>query len=180
MRKLITLSMALGLILAQSAALKAGDCGGSTKATPAAVTVKTDSQNIITTAKAAGSFTTLLAAVEAAGLADVLTGTGPFTVFAPTDEAFAKLPKGTVEALLKDSKKLSAILTYHVVSGAVPAAEVVKLKSVKTVNGQTATITVADGGVMLDGAKVLTTDIKCSNGIIHVIDSVILPKEDSN
>lgn len=132
--------------------------------------------DIIETAKGAGSFTTLLAAIEAAGLTETLKGAGPFTVFAPTDEAFAKLPAGTVEALLKDKKKLAAILTYHVVAGKVMAAQVVGLKSAKTVNGQEVTIKTDKGGVMLDNAKVVKTDIVTSNGVIHVIDAVILPK----
>lgn len=133
-------------------------------------------KDIIETAAAAGSFKTLLAAVEAAGLTETLKGTGPFTVFAPTDEAFAKLPAGPVEALLKDPKKLAAILTYHVVSGKVMASQVVGLKSAKTVNGQEVSIKVANGKVMIDNAKVVSTDIATSNGVIHVIDAVILPK----
>jgi len=134
--------------------------------------------DIVDTAVAAGSFKTLVAAVKAAGLVETLKGKGPFTVFAPTDEAFAKLPEGTVEDLLKpeNKDKLIAVLTYHVVPGRVLAADVVKLKSAKTVQGQEVSIKVADGGVSIDGAKVVKTDIACSNGVIHVIDSVILPK----
>jgi uncharacterized surface protein with fasciclin (FAS1) repeats len=125
----------------------------------------------------AGSFKTLVAAVTAAGLAPVLSGPGPFTVFAPSDEAFAKLPAGTVEGLLKDIPKLKSILTYHVVAGKVPASTVVTLngKKAATVNGAEVSIKVDKSGVMVDGAKVVTTDIMCDNGIIHVIDSVILP-----
>ena len=134
--------------------------------------------DIVETAVAAGSFNTLVAAVKAAGLVETLKSAGPFTVFAPTDEAFAKLPKGTVEALLADKAKLTAILTYHVVPGKVMAADVVKLTEAKTVNGQMAKIIVGKDGVMVDGAKVIKTDIITSNGVIHVIDSVILPKED--
>ena len=133
--------------------------------------------DIIDTAVAAGSFKTLAAALGAADLVATLKGAGPFTVFAPTDEAFAKLPAGTVDALLKDIPKLKAILTYHVVAGKVLAADVVKLdgKSAKTVNGAEVKITTA-GGVKLNGtATVVKTDIECSNGVIHVIDSVILP-----
>ena len=133
--------------------------------------------DIIDTAVAAGSFKTLAAAVTAAGLADTLKGAGPFTVFAPTDEAFAKLPDGTVAALLKDIPKLTAILTYHVVAGKVLAADVVKLdgKSAKTVNGAEVKVTTT-GGVKLNGsANVVKTDIECTNGVIHVLDSVILP-----
>lgn len=133
--------------------------------------------DIVDTAVSAGSFKTLAAALSAAGLVDTLKGNGPFTVFAPTDEAFAKLPKGTVEELLKpeNKAKLTAVLTYHVVPGKVMAADVVKLTSAKTVQGSSAKVTVKDGGVMIDGAKVIKTDIATSNGVIHVIDSVILP-----
>ncbi len=134
-------------------------------------------KDIVDTAVGAGSFKTLVAAVKAAGLVETLKGKGPFTVFAPTDEAFAKLPAGTVENLLKPENKdqLVAILTYHVVAGRVAAADVVKLKSAKTVQGQEVTIKVADGKVKVDSANVVKTDIVCSNGIIHVIDQVILP-----
>jgi uncharacterized surface protein with fasciclin (FAS1) repeats len=133
-------------------------------------------KDIVETAIAAGSFKTLVAAVQAAGLVETLKGKGPFTVFAPTDEAFAKLPAGTVEALLKDKAKLAAILTYHVVSGDVRAAQAMKLSSAKTVNGQSAKIMVKDGNVMIDNAKVVKADIGTTNGVIHVIDTVILPK----
>ncbi len=135
-------------------------------------------KDIVDTAVAAGSFKTLAAALTAADLVATLKGTGPFTVFAPTDEAFAKLPAGTLDDLLKPANKakLQGILTYHVVSGKVMAADVVKLTSAKTVNGQTATIMVKDGTVMVDKAKVTKTDIMCTNGVIHVIDAVILPK----
>lgn len=132
-------------------------------------------ENIVETAVGAGSFKTLVTAVKAAGLVETLSGPGPFTVFAPTDAAFAKLPSGTVEGLLKDKKKLTAVLTYHVVPGKVMAADVLKLKSAKTVQGQEITIK-AKNGVMVDNAKVTKTDIECTNGVIHVIDSVILPK----
>ena len=135
-----------------------------------------ENQNIVQTAIGAGQFKTLVAAVKAAGLVETLSGPGPFTVFAPTDEAFNKLPKGTVEALLMDKDKLTAILTYHVVSGKVLADDVVNLTSAKTVNGQEVSIMVKYGKVMLDNAQVVKTDIICSNGVIHVIDSVILPK----
>lgn len=134
--------------------------------------------DIVETAAAAGSFKTLIAAVQAAGLEETLKGKGPFTVFAPTDEAFAKLPVGTVEALLKDKAKLTAILTYHVVAGKVMAADAIKLTEAKTVNGQSFKIAAGKDGVMIDNAKVVTTDIVASNGVIHVIDSVILPKEE--
>jgi uncharacterized surface protein with fasciclin (FAS1) repeats len=142
-------------------------------------TTKTASMCIVDTAKKAGSFNTLLAAVKAADLESTLRGDGPFTVFAPTDEAFKKLPEGTVENLLKpeNKDKLKSILTYHVVSGKVYAKDVVKLSSAKTVNGQEVKITVADGKVKVDDANVVQTDIEARNGVIHVIDKVILPKE---
>ena len=132
--------------------------------------------DIVETAVAAGSFKTLVAAVQAAGLVETLKGKGPFTVFAPTDEAFAKLPAGTVEALLKDKAKLAAILTYHVVPGDVRAAQVVKMTSAKTVNGQSLTFSTNGGSVSVDKAKVVKTDILASNGVIHVIDTVVLPR----
>ena len=133
-------------------------------------------KDIVETAVAAGSFKTLATALTEAGLIETLKGKGPFTVFAPTDEAFAKLPKGTVEALLKDKEKLKAILLYHVVSGNVGSADVVKLSSAKTVNGQSVTIKVEGGKVKIDGATVTTADVACTNGVIHIIDTVILPK----
>jgi len=144
----------------------------------AGVTARAADKDIVDTAVGAGSFKTLVAAVQAAGLVDTLKGTGPFTVFAPTDEAFAKLPAGTVESLLKpeNKAKLVAILTYHVVPGKVTAADVVKLTEAKTVQGSSAKITVKDGKVMVDGANVVKTDIMTSNGVIHVIDAVIMPK----
>ena len=134
-------------------------------------------KNIVETAVAAGSFTTLAKALQAAGLVETLNGKGPFTVFAPTDEAFAKLPAGTIEELLKpeNKAKLQAILTYHVVSGKVMASQVTGLESAKTVNGQSVKISVRDGGVMIDNAHVVKTDIGTSNGVIHVIDTVLLP-----
>jgi uncharacterized surface protein with fasciclin (FAS1) repeats len=135
-------------------------------------------KDIVDTAAGNASFKTLVAAVKAADLVDTLKGKGPFTVFAPTDEAFAKLPKGTVENLLKpeNKKKLQAVLTYHVVAGDVRAADVVKLKTAKTVQGQEVKIN-ATSGVKVNDANVTKTDIVCSNGVIHVIDAVILPKE---
>ena len=133
--------------------------------------------DIVETA-AAGNFNTLVVAVKAAGLVDTLKGPGPFTVFAPTDEAFAKLPPGTLEFLLKpeNKAKLQSFLTYHVVSGKVMAQDVVKLHSAKTVEGQDITIKSTNGRVMVDSASVTKTDIVTSNGVIHVIDSVLLPK----
>ena len=135
-------------------------------------------KDIVDTAVAAGSFNTLVAAVKAAGLVDTLKGDGPFTVFAPTDDAFAKLPKAAIADLLKPENKgkLTAILTYHVVPGKVMAADVVNLDSAKTAQGSNVTIMTKDGNVMVDGAKVVATDIECANGVIHVIDTVIMPK----
>ena len=131
-------------------------------------------KDIVETAVGAGNFKTLATALTAAGLIDTLKGNGPFTVFAPTDAAFAKIPKADLDALLKDKAKLTAVLTYHVVSGKVMAADV-KAGKVKTVQGSEITVATA-GGVTVDGAKVSATDIVASNGVIHVIDSVILPK----
>ncbi len=158
------------LSVGTGASVNAGDKTVTDKMTTA------KKMNIVETAAAAGNFKTLLAAVNAAGLEETLEGKGPFTVFAPTDEAFAKLPAGTVEALLKDKAKLTAILTYHVVAGKVLAADAVKLTEAKTVNGQSFKITAGKDGVMIDNANVVKTDIMASNGVIHVIDNVILPQ----
>lgn len=133
------------------------------------------SKDIVTTAVEAGSFKTLAAALTEAGLIETLQGKGPFTVFAPTDEAFAKLPKGTVEALLKDKEALTNILLYHVVSGKVMSGDVVKLNSAETVQGSSVKIKVIDGKVMINDAQVVSADVNASNGVIHVIDTVILP-----
>jgi transforming growth factor-beta-induced protein len=138
-----------------------------------------NAKSIVDIAVADGRFTTLVAAVKAAGLVDTLMGPGPFTVFAPTDDAFKKLPAGTVDSLLKPENlaKLKNILLYHVISGKVMAADVVKLTSAKTVLGQDITIAVKDGIVYLNGnAQVIITDVPASNGVIHVIDTVLLPK----
>ena len=133
--------------------------------------------DIVSVAVGSGQFTTLVAAVKAAGLVEVLQGTGPFTVFAPTDAAFAKLPKGTVESLLADKEKLAAILKYHVIPGKVTAADVVKMRggTPRTVNGAPVKISIQEGKVFVDNAQVVTADVMASNGVIHVIDSVILP-----
>jgi uncharacterized surface protein with fasciclin (FAS1) repeats len=131
-------------------------------------------KDIVDTAVSAGNFKTLAAALTAAGLVDTLKGKGPFTVFAPTDEAFAKIPKADLDALLADKAKLSAVLTYHVVAGKVMAKDV-KAGKVKTVQGSDLTVATM-GGVMVDNAKVTATDIVADNGVIHVIDSVVLPK----
>lgn len=132
--------------------------------------------DIVDTAVAAGSFNTLVTAVKAADLVDTLKGAGPFTVFAPNDAAFAKVLAADLQALLKDKAALGNVLTYHVVAGKVMASDVVKLTSAKTVQGQELKIAVKDGVVYVDGAKVISTDIETSNGVIHVIDSVVLPK----
>jgi len=133
-------------------------------------------KDIVDTAVAAGDFNTLVTAVKAAGLVETLKGEGPFTVFAPTDAAFAKVPTDTLNALLADKAALANVLTYHVVAGKVMAADVVKLTSAETVQGQAVSVEVKDGKVYVDGAQVVTTDIKASNGVVHVIDAVILPK----
>ena len=133
--------------------------------------------DIVDTAVAAGTFKTLAAAVTAAGLIDTLKGAGPFTVFAPSDDAFAKLPAGTVEALLADIPKLTAILTYHVVAGKVMAADVVKMngQSAATLNGASVKVSTSNGVQLNDGINVTAIDIECSNGVIHVIDAVLIP-----
>ena len=169
MKKIFS-TLAILAMIATPAAF-AGDCASGAKAQQAS---KNMSADIVDTAVAAGSFETLVAAVQAAGLVDTLKSEGPFTVFAPTDEAFAKLPAGTVESLLKDKDALTKVLTYHVVPGKVMAADVVSLTSAKTVQGQSISIDTKDG-VKVDNANVIKTDIVTSNGVIHVIDSVILP-----
>lgn len=138
---------------------------------------RVEERDIVDVAVAAGEFSTLAAALDAADLVSTLKGQGPFTVFAPTDEAFERLPEGTVESLLKpeNRQRLIEILTYHVVSGKVMAAEVVNLSDAATVNGATVAIKVVDGDVMINEAKVVTADVVASNGVIHVIDTVILP-----
>jgi uncharacterized surface protein with fasciclin (FAS1) repeats len=147
-----------------------------TKTAPKAPTAVMAKADIVDTAIAAGSFKTLAKALTEAGLVDTLKGPGPFTVFAPTDDAFAKLPKGALEGLLKDKKKLTAVLTYHVVAGKVMAADAAKLTTAKTVNGASLTIKAKNGAVMIDGAKVTKADIEASNGVIHVVDTVLMPK----
>jgi len=145
--------------------------------TMASTSAFSGSKDIVDTAVSAGQFETLAAALGAAGLVDTLKGDGPFTVFAPTDEAFAKLPDGTVESLLKPENKdqLTAVLTYHVVPGSVMAADVVKISEAETVNGADIDVAVKDGGVMINNAKVTAADVTASNGVIHVIDTVLLP-----
>lgn len=164
--------VALGVSSAVATA-RAGDTCSSTVSY-----AKPASSDIVDTAVSAGQFKTLAAALQAAGLVETLKGKGPFTVFAPTDEAFAKLPKEAIEDLLKpeNKEKLVSILTYHVVPGKVMAADVVKLSSAKTVQGTEIKISTEGGKVMVDGANVIKTDIVTSNGVIHVIDSVIMPQ----
>jgi uncharacterized surface protein with fasciclin (FAS1) repeats len=149
-----------------------------TAAASSAVPVRAQGKNIVETAVAAGSFTTLAKALQAADLVPTLNGPGPFTVFAPTDEAFAKLPAGTLETLLRPENrdKLRRILTYHVVPGEVMAADVVKVTSAKAASGDTIAVSARQGVVRVDEARVTATDIQASNGVIHVIDAVILPK----
>jgi uncharacterized surface protein with fasciclin (FAS1) repeats len=174
MQKLVLMAVIAGSVVA-FAADKAAKTAEPKKAAPAAEAGK----DIVDTAVAAGGFTTLAKALTEAGLIETLKGPGPFTVFAPTDEAFSKIPKKDLDALLKDKKKLTAVLTYHVVAGKVLAADVVKLKDgagVKTVQGTEFTLGNKDGKVKVDGANVIKTDIACSNGVIHVIDAVIMPK----
>lgn len=173
MNKILTSIAALSLMLTATVAF-AGDY--DKKTATAASTAKP--QDIVATAIAAGSFNTLVTAVQSAGLVETLQGPGPFTVFAPNDAAFAKVPKETLDGLLADKQKLAAVLTYHVVAGKVMAADAIQLdgKEAATVNGQSFKVAVKDGNVMVDNAKVIATDIQCSNGVIHVIDTVILPK----
>ena len=176
MNKINVVSILLALAILVAACAPAATSAPQAPATkapePTAVPAKKD---IVDTAIGAGSFKTLVAAVQAAGLVDALKGTGPFTVFAPTDEAFAKLPAGTVDALLKDPAKLKQILLYHVVAGKVMAADAAKLTAAKTLQGASIKIKVDGSTVMINDAKVTTADIETSNGVIHVIDTVILP-----
>jgi uncharacterized surface protein with fasciclin (FAS1) repeats len=166
MKKLVVATI-VGLLLGTMSAVR--PLAGSTREAMAA------NKNIVEVATEAGSFKTLLTALKAAGLEDTLSGAGPFTVFAPTDEAFAKLPSGTLDALLKDIPKLKSILLYHVVAGKVSSSQVVKLSEAKSVEGSEIQITSGPSGVMVDGAKVIKADVEASNGLIHVVDSVILP-----
>lgn len=165
MKRFVMLSVVLASVAAPAFA---GSCGGSTN--------KVASADIVETAVSAGSFNTLVAAAQASGLVETLQSDGPFTVFAPTDEAFAKLPEGTVETLLANPDQLREVLLYHVIPGKVLAADVVTLKHATTAQGSDVDILVADDGVRINDANVVQTDIETSNGVIHVIDSVILPR----
>ncbi len=160
------------LKLFTSTALAAGLLVGA----PSGDSADDPTMNIVETAIDAGSFSTLVTAVQAAGLVETLSGEGPFTVFAPTDEAFARIPAADLQALLADKEALTAVLTYHVVAGEVFAQDVVELSSAETVNGQSVRITTRGESVMIDGATVVAADIRATNGIIHVIDEVIFPK----
>lgn len=163
----ITLNYAIGLIVIAIVAGTVGFYLWQTNQPP-------QQSDIVDTAVEAGSFTTLVTAVEAAGLVDVLKGEGPFTVFAPTEEAFAALPEGVLDGLLANTMALTEVLTYHVVSGKYMAADVVALSSLTTLQGGDLVIDTTDG-VKIDGANVVQTDIECSNGVIHVIDAVMIP-----
>lgn len=159
----------------ETAMVNSADTTPTTTATSTEDTAMNE-KTIVDIASEAGNFTTLVAAIKAAGLVETLSGEGPYTVFAPTDEAFAKLPAGTVESLLKDKEKLTKILTYHVVSGKVMAKDVVGLTSAKTVEGGEIAVKVDGQTVMVDNATVVKTDIDASNGVIHVIDTVLMPQ----
>ena len=165
MKTSLSLVLALGMLCSVGVRTSFAGCG-------------TCDKTVVENAAGTEAFSTLVAAVKAADLVKTLSGDGPFTVFAPTDEAFAKLPEGTLQELLKpeNKKKLAAILTYHVVPGQVMAKDVVNLKEAKTAQGSKVAIEVKDGVVMIDNAKVVKTDIVSKNGVIHVIDAVILPK----
>ena len=181
--KRITLWLASVCLAAMGDSSRAGECPYSAHATTAhhvATAAPATAPTIVGAAAASKDFSTLVAAVKAAGLVETLSGDGPFTVFAPTDAAFGKLPKGTVAELLKPENrgKLTDILKYHVVAGNVPASEAVKLSAAKTVLGKSLPLKVVDGGLTVGGAKVVKADLACSNGVIHVIDSVLLPPTD--
>ena len=164
------------LVATAVAALAVAAVGSTASARPATSAGTAVDGTIVQTAVAAGQFTTLAALLQQTGLAETLSGPGPFTVFAPTDAAFAKVPPETLRALAADPAKLRQVLLYHVVSGAVPAADVVRLTGAKTLNGASVTIKIADGTVKVDGATVTATDMMASNGIVHVIDTVLIPK----
>jgi len=172
LKKVLCLS-ALGAFLLVGGSPAQAQCCSSPTASQVAAE---NSGTIVSTASAAGQFNTLLKAAQAAGLVEVLESKGPFTVFAPTDEAFARLPPGTLDALLKDPAQLKAVLTYHVVPGKLSSGQVLAGAPLKTVQGQSLTASKSDGGAKVDSANIVKTDIQCSNGVIHVIDAVVLPK----
>lgn len=169
MKRLLATLMMFGF-LGSAAYAHCGDCDSSESHSHEAKT------SIVSVAKEAGSFKTLLKAAEAAGLVETLMGEGPYTVFAPTDEAFAKLPEGTVESLLQNPEQLKSVLLYHVVPGKKMAGDVVSSTSLKSAQGQSLDIRATDGSVMVENAKVIKTDIVAGNGVIHVIDTVVLPE----
>lgn len=183
MNKLMLIGTSWAALALSAAACGQSSCAGSMTEAPSAAAMadarhSQPAADIVDTAVAAGNFTTLAAALKAAGLVETLKGEGPFTVFAPTDQAFAKLPAGTLETLLKPENRqaLTSILTYHVVPGSVSSTQVIGLKHATTVNGQRLAIAIDGGKVRLDGvANVIKTDIECKNGVIHVIDAVVLP-----
>ncbi len=169
---------AIAFMMMQEPSMENGDTNGSTQdmQNQDSMNIPSEEKNIVAVAQEAREFSTLLAAAEAAGLVETLTGAGPFTVFAPTDEAFNKLPEGTIEALLEDTEQLRQVLTYHVVPGIVMASDIANLTSATTVQGGDITISVENGSVMVNNATVITADIQASNGVIHVIDTVLLPE----
>ena len=172
-KSILSLAMSAALAMASTAAV--ADHHGDKSKKGADMKAEQATSDIIATDKAAGSFDTLLTAVEAAGLTETLASGGPFTVFAPTDDAFAAIPADDLNALLADQDALTSVLTYHVVDGRVPAAKVIKLDSATTLQGSDVTITVDGGEVDVNNANVVATDVKASNGVIHVIDSVLMP-----
>jgi transforming growth factor-beta-induced protein len=174
----IVLVVGAALLAAPVPSVHAGGCGGCPAGAAAKSECGAGGADLVDTAVSAGKFSTLVAAVKAAGLVDTLKGEGPFTVFAPSDEAFAKLPAGTVEGLLADKEALTSVLTYHVVAGALKAADVAGSTWLPTVNGQSLFVSVAGDEVRVDGARVVATDVMAKNGVIHVIDTVVLPRKD--
>jgi transforming growth factor-beta-induced protein len=180
MKKLFAV-LAVFALAATSVQAHCGSCGvGDDHSKAEKAGVKMEEMKKMTigqTAAKNGEFTILLKAVKAAGLESALNGAGPLTVFAPTDKAFEALPEGTLEKLLKDKEKLTSVLTYHIINSKLSSKQVVKMDKARTVNGQEFKIVKNDKGLMVDDASVVTTDIECSNGVIHVIDKVILPKE---
>jgi uncharacterized surface protein with fasciclin (FAS1) repeats len=171
MRRTRTLLAAGSAAAVAIAAVGPATAGARTERVPAHAA----SKNIVQTAVAAGKFKTLVSLVKKAGLAGTLSGSGPFTVFAPTDAAFAKVPKATLDALANDKAKLKSVLLYHVAKGRLPAAKVVKRSTIKTLNGKSVSVRVRSGKVYVAGARVVTPDVKASNGVIHVINKVLIP-----
>lgn len=167
-RGIVVLAAAVALTVTGAGSALAGNCGSKSAATAAS------SKDIVDTAVSAGDFNTLVTAVQEAGLVETLKGEGPFTVFAPTDEAFAAIPPEKLQALLADKEALTAVLTYHVVPGSYAAADVVARSSLRSVQGSEISVS-TDSGAKVDDANIIMTDIQCSNGVIHVIDAVIVP-----